>query len=143
MDVVRAQADSASGAQTDLLLKRERAATVLKLKAAGGQGGAAPAIFEHAVLGDVESVRAALNTAVRQGRTSLIDERSPTLGRSVLHEACANGHRALAICLVEEFDADLHKVRRAWSARARENVLARTFPRACARSLRARNVPCL
>ena len=88
MDTVRASTE-----QTDQLLKRERAATVLKLKAESGKGGAAPAIFDDAIFGDVDAVRKALSTAVRQGRTSLIDERSPTLGRSVLHEACANGHR--------------------------------------------------
>ena len=66
-------------------------------------------IYEQAVEGNVSRVRAFLNMAIDQKNSKAIDERSAGLGRSLLHEACAYGHRPLVICLVEEFDADIHK----------------------------------
>lgn len=93
---------------TDEIMRSERMATVRKLRRDMGTASS-KGIYEQAVEGNVSRVRAFLNMAIDQKNSKAIDERSAGLGRSLLHEACAYGHRPLVICLVEEFDADIHK----------------------------------
>ena len=65
--------------------------------------------FRTAVRGDTALLREILQECVERGEDSIVDERNPVNGRTILHEACAFGHIDMVKMLLKEFTADVSK----------------------------------
>jgi hypothetical protein len=65
--------------------------------------------YRVAVRGDTAYLREILAECLQCGNSTIVDERNPVNGRTVLHEACAFGHTDMVKMLLKEYNADASK----------------------------------
>ncbi len=65
--------------------------------------------YRVAVRGDTAHLREILAECLQCGNSTIVDERNPANGRTILHEACAFGHTDMVKMLLKEYNADANK----------------------------------